>query len=222
MMKRRQILLGGLGFGLIAATAPVTLRSLRAEGEASAETASGAELQPDPATGLFADDRTLGDPAAPVTMIEYASLSCPHCASFHQTILPKLKSEWIETGKLYYVYRDFPLNAPALWAAMVANCLEGDRYFAFLNLLYENQSSWLGAEDPAAALFEYAQLAGFSRERFDSCVNDEAELNRIIARIEHAQATYDVSSTPTVILNGEKVQPGSYDELAEMIGELQG
>lgn len=214
-MKRRQILLGGLGFGLIAAVSPLTARGLRAEGE------DAAAMTPDPATGLFPDDRTLGDPAAPATLIEYASLSCPHCANFHATILPKLKSEFVETGKLYYVYRDYPLNGPALWAAMAANCLEGDRYFAFLNLLYENQSSWLGASDPVAALFEYAKLAGFSQERFDQCVNDESELNRIIARIEYAQETYDVTGTPTVILNGEKVSPASYEDLAEMIEDAQ-
>ncbi len=212
-MKRRQILLGGLGFGLVAALTPLTVRGLRAEDAAAAA--------PD-ADGFFPDDRTLGDPAAPVTLIEYASLSCPHCAQFHATVLPGLKADWIETGKLFYVYRDFPLNAPALWAAMAANCLEGERYFAFIRQLYANQGSWLNADDTVEALFEYAKLAGFSRERFDECVNDESELNRIISRIEYAQQTYDISGTPTVILNGEKVQPASYEELSEMIADLGG
>lgn len=104
------------------------------------------DLQAD-SRGLFPDDRTMGAMDAPAVLIEYASLSCPHCARFHTQLLPEMKRDWIDSGKLLYVYRDFPLNAPALWAAMVALCLEGDSYFAFLDILYQQQDNWLRSQD---------------------------------------------------------------------------
>jgi len=177
-------------------------------------------LEADPATGLFPNDRVLGNrETAKAILIEYASLSCPHCANFHKTILPPLKTDWIDSGKLLYVYRDFPLNAPALWGSMVANCLEGERYFAFLNLLFQNQDSWLTATDVAAALKQYAQVAGMDDATFDRCINDASEIDRIVAGVEYAQATYGVDSTPTVVLNGEKVRARSYEELSQMIAD---
>jgi len=212
-MNRRQILLGGLGVGVTAATLPaLSWRVLAADPPAGL----------DPATGLFLDDRTLGSPAAKAVLIEYASLSCPHCANFHQTILPRLRTDWIETGKLLYVYRHFPLNAPALWAAMVTECQQGDAFFGLLDLLFQQQQAWLTAEDTADALFKVAQLAGFDQARFDLCANDEDMLNKILDRVDYATATYDVKGTPTVILNGEKVQPRSYEELSAAIEALQG
>lgn len=173
------------------------------------------------ARGLLPDDRLMGDESASAVLIEYASLSCPHCARFHGSMLPSIKKDWIDEGKLLYAYRDFPLNAPALWAAMVALCLEGDAYFAFLDILYKEQRTWLQAEDPGVALFELSQLAGFDQERFDACVKDEATFNRLVSGIEYAEATYGVESTPTLILNGEKVQPRDYEELSGLIAESQ-
>lgn len=212
-MNRRQILLRGLGFGLVATALPVLSGRVLAE-----DPPAGL----DPATGLFLDDRTLGSTTAKVVLIEYASLSCPHCANFHATILPRLKTDWIETGKLLYVYRHFPLNAPALWAAMLADCQQGDGFFGMLDLLFQQQQAWLTAEDTAGALFKVAQLAGFDQARFDACVNDEAALNKILDRVDYATATYDIQGTPTVILNHEKVQPRSYEDLSKAIEILQG
>ncbi len=171
--------------------------------------------------GLLPDDRLMGDENAPAVLIEYASLSCPHCARFHGSMLPSIKQDWIDEGKLLYVYRDFPLNAPALWAAMIALCLEGDAYFAFLDILYKQQRSWLQSEDPGVALFELSQLAGFDKERFEACIADEATFNRLVSGIEYAEATYGVDATPTLILNGEKVQPRDYEELSGLIAESQ-
>ncbi len=171
--------------------------------------------------GLLADDRTMGNFDAPAVLIEYASLSCPHCARFHTQMLPPIKSDWIDQGKLLYVYRDFPLNAPALWASMLALCLEGDAYFAFLDILYKQQEQWLRAEDPGLALFELSQLAGFDKERFEACLGDESVFDRVVMGIEHAEATYGVSATPTLILNGEKVSPQSYQELSDLIAGTQ-
>ncbi len=209
MIDRRKILAGLAALPLVAGL-PASLRAQESE-----------SLTPD-SRGLLPDDRMMGDENAPAVLIEYASLSCPHCARFHSTMLPSIKQDWIDQGKLLYVYRDFPLNAPALWAAMVALCLKGEAYFAFLDILYKQQKTWLQTEDPAVALFELSQLAGFDKERFEACIADEAVFNRLVTGIEYAEATYDISSTPTLILNGEKVQPRDYEELSGLIAESQG
>ncbi len=212
-MNRRQILLGGLGIGVAAAVLPMASRLARAD-----DPLAGL----DPATGLFLDDRTLGDPAAKALLIEYASLSCPHCARFNEAIIPSLKTDWIDQGKLLYVYRHFPLNEPALRAAMAAECLQGEAFFGFIDLVFKTQGEWLTAEDTTGALFKVAQLAGFDQARFDQCVSDEAVLNKILDRVDYATTTYDVKGTPTVILNGQKIQPKTYEDLSKAIEILQG
>lgn len=213
-MNRRQILVGALAGAGLLTLAPLSRRARADE---------PIKLEADPATGLFPNDRMQGNrETAKAILIEYASLSCPHCANFHKTIMPSLKADWIDSGKLLYVYRDFPLNAPALWAAMVANCLQGDRYFAFIAMLYQNQETWLGASDINAALKQYAQLAGMDDATFDTCINDAKEIDRIVAGVEYAQATYGVDSTPAVILNGSRVKPRSYEELSQMLADATG
>jgi len=177
------------------------------------------------ARGLLDGDRMLGNREAPAVLIEYASLSCPHCARFHSAMLPSIKQDWVDSGKLLYVYRDFPLNRPALWAAMVADCLEGNAFFGFIELLYREQRSWLMAEDPGAELFTLSQLAGFDKARFESCISDQATFDRLVMGIEYAEATYGISVTPTLILNGAKVSNASYEtyeELSALIAEEQG
>lgn len=208
MIDRRKALTGLAALPLVAGL-PLSVRAQE-----------GDSLTAD-ARGLLPDDRLMGDENAPAVLIEYASLSCPHCARFHGSMLPSIKRDWIDEGKLLYVYRDFPLNAPALWAAMLALCLEGDAYFAFLDILYKQQRSWLQSEDPGVALFELSQLAGFDKERFEACIADEATFNRLVMGIEYAETTYAVSATPTLILNGEKVQPRDYEELSGLIAESQ-
>jgi len=208
-MNRRQILVGALAGAGLLAFAPLGARADEA-----------VPPQADPATGLFPNDRVMGNrETAKAILIEYASLSCPHCANFHKTMLPPLKADWIDSGKLLYVYRDFPLNAPALWGSMVANCMQADRYFGFINLLFQNQEAWLTASDVSAALRQYAQVAGMDDATFDRCINDPTEIDRIVAGVEYAQATYSIDSTPTVILNGSKVRARTYEELSELIAD---
>lgn len=152
------------------------------------------------------DDRILGSAEAPITLIEYASLTCPHCATFHNETLPRIKESWIDPGKARLVYRHYPLDGLALRAAAVADCLEGDRFFAFLGILFENQLRWARASDPLKVLSQYAKLAGLTQARFDACVADQAEMDKILARAQEGRATYNVQSTPTLIVNGEKVE----------------
>ena len=174
----------------------------------SAPAASEATAQA-PAEGLpmevTAEDKVLGSADAPVTIIEYASLTCPHCAHFHAETLPKLKSDWIETGKARLVYRDFPLDGAALAAAVVAHCAPPDRYFPVLGLFFERQSEWAVEGEWRERLTQLAGIAGMDRAAVDACLADEARKDAIVQRAEAGQATYAIESTPTFIINGRKM-----------------
>ncbi len=204
-MTRRKILMGAAATAL-AALAGAALPASRL---GAAEPA------------IFADDRILGSADAPITIIEYSSLTCPHCAALHKDILPKIKETWIAEGKARLVYRHFPLDAMALRAAAVADCIEGERFFGFLDLLYKSQQRWAKSKDPLKSLGQMARLAGMSQERFESCANDEAQMDRILARRQDATLTYDVRSTPTLIVNGRKVEgAGGFEYLDKIFKEI--
>ncbi|MDX6751556.1 DsbA family protein [Geminicoccaceae bacterium 1502E] len=166
-------------------------------------------------------ERVIGEPDAPVTIIEYASLTCPHCASFHRDVLPGLKERYIDTGKVKLVFRDFPLDQVALRAAVVAHCGGPARYGQFLDVLFENQERWAHAEDPVAALKQIASLAGLSGEQVDACLADEQMIDAVLQSRLDAQQEYDVRSTPTFVIDG-KVYPGGRDveAFAEIIEPL--
>ena len=168
-------------------------------------------------------ERTLGDPNAPVTVIEYASLTCPHCAHFHNEVLPDLKERYIETGKVRLVYRDFPLDERALMAAALAHCAGPDRYFGFLDVLFQTQSGWARADDYIGALKKLGKLGGMSDEQMDACLADQELTDGILQSRLDGQNEHQVSSTPTLVINGE-VYPGAreIDELSAVIDPLVG
>ena len=166
-------------------------------------------------------DLTVGDPNAPVTLIEYFSLTCPHCQWFHKNIYDPLKRDYVETGKVRFVARDFPLNAPALQAAVLAHCAGRDRYFAFIDVLFSTFDDWAASRDYTEKLAQIGELGGVSRDRFEACLADKALENAIFQSMASAQAEYDVSSTPTVIVNGEKYEGKmSFEALARQIDRL--
>lgn len=171
---------------------------------------------------LTAEDKILGSSDAPVTIIEYASLTCPHCAAFHRETLPKLKSDWIETGKVRLVYRDFPLDGAALAAAVVAHCAPPDRYFPMIGLLFERQDEWAVEDQWRERLTQLAGVAGMDKTSVDACLADEARKNGVVAKAEKAQATYGISSTPSFIVNGRKLSGAlPIERFAEVIEEAQ-
>ena len=171
---------------------------------------------------VTAEDKILGSPDAPVTIIEYASLTCPHCAAFHKETLPKLKSDWIETGKVRLVYRDFPLDGAALAAAVVAHCAPPDRYFPMIGLLFERQDEWAVEDQWRERLTQLAGVAGMDKASVDACLADEARKNGVVETAEKAQATYGISSTPSFIVNGRKLSGAlPIERFAEVIEEAQ-
>lgn len=169
---------------------------------------------------IFEDDRILGDPAAPVTIVEYSSLTCPHCAAFHRETLPQVKSEWIDTGRARLVYRHYPLDQVALRAAAAANCIPGDGFFGFMDVLFRNQQKWAGSNDPLRAVGQYAALAGLDGATYEKCLSDEAVIDRILAKQADGRDKFNVTSTPTFIINGRPV-PGNrpYDEFKGILEE---
>jgi protein-disulfide isomerase len=171
---------------------------------AAAVTAAWLAAAPASHAEAFRDEAVMGTAAAPVTIIEYASMTCPHCASFHANAMPTLKDEYITLGKVRLVYRDFPLDSTALKAAVVARCGGAERYFAFVDVIYGQQARWARSPDPTAALKQLVQIGGLSGDEVDACLADKT-LEEVVLRNRLAgQNEHDVQSTPTFIVNGEK------------------
>jgi protein-disulfide isomerase len=149
-------------------------------------------------------DKVLGDGAAPITILDYSSLTCSHCASFHTTTLPQIKSAYIDTGKAKLISRDFPLDddGPAFSAAMVARC-SGDRFFDVLDWLYKNQATWAGSSDPVRALKSAVAPFGLTSEQVDACLANAELRSGISAMRQRGSKDYGVTSTPTFIINGQ-------------------
>jgi protein-disulfide isomerase len=167
------------------------------------------------------DDRVLGSADAPVTMIEYASLTCPHCATFHSETLPQIKAKYIDTGKVKLVFRDFPFDELGLRAAMTAHCLEPGSYFGFLDVLFRSQDKWSRAANPMEALKQLARLAGMQDDAFDACQKDEAVADRVLKGRIDAQNNFDVRATPTFIINDQKISGAqSFEKMSEIIEPL--
>ena len=149
------------------------------------------------------DDRVLGKPDAPVTILEYASLTCPHCAHFHKDTLPQLRSEFIDTGTVKLVFRDFPLDRIALAAAGLARCMPAERYFPFLSVLFSAQMSWATAQDPQAALVRLGKTGGLSEEEATRCTTADAHLDTVVAQQMDGRKQFDIASTPTFVIGGK-------------------
>jgi len=161
--------------------------------------------------GVVPGDRTLGSPKAPITLIEYAAPMCPHCAHFNADVVPHLISDYVNTGKVYYVFRVFPIGAADVPAEELARCQPADNYFQFIDLLFRNQAKWdpeNGVTDVHAALVALGRIAGMSPEQVDACMNNQDEQKRIMAVAQDAVARYGVSGTPTLVINGEVQEAG--------------
>ncbi len=155
------------------------------------------------AKGYAVGDMALGDPNAPVTVIEYASLTCPHCASFHNDTWPTIRQNYVDTGKVRFIFRDVYFDQYGLWASMIARCGGEGPFFGYLTQLFGKQKEWARSDDIVGELQRIGRLGGLPAERMQACLTDEALLNRLVADYQ-ANATADnVRSTPTFIINGE-------------------
>jgi len=149
-------------------------------------------------------DLFIGDENAPVTIIEYASMTCPHCRSFHENVLPGLKEKYIDTGKAKLIFREFPLDPRAYAASMLARCADKQFYFPMTDVLFKQQDVWARAEDPRPPLLQIAKLAGFTQESFEACLKNQELLDNVNAVRKKAAETYGVTGTPSFFINGDK------------------
>jgi protein-disulfide isomerase len=167
------------------------------------------------------DDFTLGTADAQVTVIEYASLTCPHCANFHVEQLPRIKAEYIDTGKVRMAFRDFPLDQAALAAAMVARCAGKDRHAAMLGLFFTRQQAWGGAADPITAMARLAALAGMGEADVQACLKKPDIEKAVLDQRLLAEKVFDIEATPTFIINGVKHSGNiTFDEFKKKVDPL--
>ena len=167
-------------------------------------------------------ERVLGKADAPVTLIEYSSLTCPHCATFHTETLPKLKAEYIDTGKVKLILRDYPFDQASARAAMLARCVPESRYFAFMDMLFANQDKWTRGNFQEN-LIQNAKLAGVSGDLATACMASEPLLKGILTRRMEGEKMFQIDSTPTFVLNNgaaKIVGAQSYDEFKRAIDRL--
>ena len=168
-------------------------------------------------------DMMLGSPSASVTVIEYASMTCPHCAHFHETVYPKLKADYIDTGKIKFIFREFPLDIKAAAGSMLARCIGKDdpqKYFAVVDTLFRTQESWVGA-DTVNALKRVGKQAGFSDQSVDACLADQKVLDGIKQTQDNAYEKLKVNSTPTFFVNNTVLKGGAdIEEFKKVIDPL--
>ena len=175
-------------------------------------------------------DMVHGSANAPVTMIEYASMTCPHCAAFQKEVIPQLNKDYVDTGKVKVIFREYPLDGAARMASAVARCLSGDQYFSFIDLLFANQMNWikdfdgngqLTKEDILEGLTQQGRFAGLSADKVKECADDPKNLALVDANWMEGQTKYNVNSTPTFIIGGTS-HAGEipYDDLKKILDPL--
>ncbi len=202
----RRAALAGIGAAGVAAALPL-----------GAARAQETEL----ALGIF----TQGDPEAPVEVIEFASLTCPHCASFHTEVYPQIKRDYIDTGKIRLEFREVYFDRLGLYAGMLARCGGEDRYFGFISLLLERQEEWSRLEDPERLLdtfSRYGRQAGLSDEKVRACLTDEAGQRALVEQCREYYEDPRLTGTPTLVVDGEKVADWSFESLSDAIDAALG
>ncbi len=215
MITRRAFTTAALSLTGLAALGAFT--PLRLIGEVLAQSAT------DVGKPVSLPDMAIGPADAKVTITEYASMTCPHCAAFNADVFPKLKSEFIDTGKIRYVFREFPLDIKAAAGSMLSRCIaNGDagKYLAVTDLLFRSQGDWV-MKNTTEALTRIGKQAGLSQQQVETCLNDKSLLDKLVADQKYATEVLKVDSTPTFFINGEKLKgETSIEEFRKRINPL--
>lgn len=165
-------------------------------------------------------EMTLGDPDAPNVVIEYASMTCSHCAAFHNQVFDAFKEKYIDTGKVYFIFREYPLDALATAAFMLARCGPKERYFPLVDLMFDRQSEWAFTDNPKQALLTFVRQAGFTEESFNACLTNRELQEGVLAVKNRGSTEFGVSSTPTFFINGELHKGGfSIEQFDEILAD---
>lgn len=163
-------------------------------------------------------DKILGDENAPVTIVEYASMTCGHCANFHKSTWPDLKKDYVDTGKVRFIFREFPLDPVAAAAFMLARCAPADKYFEIVDIMFEQQRNWAFTDNPYQSLLDFSKQIGFTQESFEECLTNQGLLDAVNAVKDRGAGEFGVNSTPTFFINGEMVSGAlSIDEMGKII-----
>jgi protein-disulfide isomerase len=193
------------------------LSPLRLISDAMAQSAA------DVAKPVSLPDMALGPKDAAVTITEYASMTCPHCAAFNEQVFPKIKKEYIDTGKVRYIFREFPLDIKAAAGSMLSRCIaNGDapKYFAVTDMLFRQQNDWV-MKNTTETLTRIGKQAGLTQQQVEACLKDQALLDKIAADQKYANEVLKVNSTPTFFLNGEMIKgETSFEEFDKRIKAL--
>lgn len=169
-------------------------------------------------------EMAIGNAEAPVTVIEYASYTCPHCARFHADVYPRLKADYIDTGKINFVYREVYFDRFGLWASAIARCAGPEKFFGISDLIYKGQSEWsrAGGGDPAAIVGELrklGRLAGLEGDQIEACLQDGDKLRTLVAWFKKNADADGIESTPSFVINGQKYSNMGYTELQKVLDE---
>jgi protein-disulfide isomerase len=212
---RRQFLLAASSLALAAALMGGGLE-LFSRGALAQSVAEADLMQPGPL-----GDEVLGDDKAPVTIIEYASMTCPHCAHFALTTFPQLKEKYIDTGKVKYILREFPFDPVAAGAFMLARCAGGkDKYYAMVDLLFRTQATW-AVDHPLQPMLATVKQAGFTEDSFKACLANQKVLDGIEWVRNRAADKFKVGSTPTFFINGQmQVGAMTFEDMQKLIDPL--
>lgn len=162
------------------------------------------------------DDHYIGNTKAKVTIITYSSLSCPGCAYFHENLLPKIKKEYIDSGKLLFIFRDYQNNEPALYGATLANCFENS-YFELIDILFKSQIKWAFRKDFKKMLKNIGRLSGFSAEKISKCFEDKSFSDQLQMKAFKDMKTLNLNQTPTIYINQEFIIANNYDDYVKII-----
>ncbi|MBC6407853.1 MAG: DsbA family protein [Rhodobacteraceae bacterium] len=173
--------------------------------------------------GIEIPDMALGLVDAPITMIEYASFTCPHCGDFHNRVFDDLKADYIDTGQVRFIFREVYFDRFGLWASIVARCAGEEHFFAITDLLFERQAQWARAGDPtaiAAEIRKTGRLAGLEDAALETCLADQQKAESLIAWYQKNASADNVTSTPTFVINGRQYSNRSYEELRALLDGL--
>jgi protein-disulfide isomerase len=217
-MDRRTLIMGA-GAGFVVIGGVLVYRNMSGGGQPVAAVQAGSlPMAADTSYGLI-PDMVMGDPNAPVEVIEYASLTCPHCARFHSVVLPQIKENYIDTGRVRFVHREAIFDRPGLWATLVARCAGDDRYFGLLDLIYRGQAEWTQGSmaDVSDNLRQIGLIAGMSGDQLDACLQDADTAQAIIDTYERQSEAHDVTATPTFVIDGERYSNMSYADFSAIL-----
>lgn len=203
-INRRLAIAGALALGLAAPAAGLAQESPEGKGYALGE-------------------MSVGDSSAPVTVIEYASLTCPHCASFHRETWPEIRAKYVDTGQVRFVFREVYFDQYGLWASMIARCGGEESFFPYIDAFFAQQQTWSRSEDPTQELLRIGRLGGLSQDRLQQCLTDEPFMRSLVESYQENAAADDIRATPTFLIDGERLEGAAgVERMSELIENALG